>query len=81
MPIWEYDCDKCGAVVEAVFSFERRDNPFEHEGCGGNLIRRKVQQFKMGSPSFQGGAIMGDGTFVKGNWDGSYRNKKGWNPK
>jgi len=81
MPIWEYDCDKCGELVEAVWSYERRDDPQVHEGCGGNLVRRGVQQFAMGKPSFQPGAVLSDGTKVPGHFGKSAPKKGGWNPK
>ncbi len=38
MPIYEYNCDKCGNVVERIQKFS---DPLltEHEGCGGTLTK------------------------------------------
>ncbi|MGH8936273.1 MAG: FmdB family zinc ribbon protein [Acidimicrobiia bacterium] len=36
MPIYEYECKRCGQRIEAFRSFS--DRPLEqHEGCGGEL--------------------------------------------
>jgi putative FmdB family regulatory protein len=36
MPIYEYECKRCGQRIEAFRSFS--DGPLEeHEGCGGKL--------------------------------------------
>ncbi len=38
MPIYEYECKKCGDVIEAIQSFN--DSPLrKHKQCGGKLER------------------------------------------
>jgi len=38
MPIYEYECAKCGKTIEAIQKFS--DKPLKkHEGCGGNLTK------------------------------------------
>jgi putative FmdB family regulatory protein len=38
MPIYEYECKKCGDIIEAIQSFN--DNPLKkHTQCGGKLDR------------------------------------------
>jgi putative FmdB family regulatory protein len=38
MPLYEYQCDKCGKVFEVLQKFS--DTPLSvHEGCGGNVVR------------------------------------------
>ena len=79
MPIWVYDCERCGAEVENICSFEKRDDPLTHEDCGGKLVRRGVQPFTTGKESFQGGAILSNGQKIPGHWGKSARKKKsGW---
>jgi putative FmdB family regulatory protein len=48
MPIYEYECSKCGKTIEVIQKFS--DKPLKkHEGCGGNLtklISASAFQFK-----------------------------------
>jgi putative FmdB family regulatory protein len=38
MPIYEYECSKCGTTIEVLQKFS--DKPLEnHEGCGGALTK------------------------------------------
>lgn len=38
MPLYEYQCDKCGNVFEVMQKFS--DPPLHtHDGCGGNVTR------------------------------------------
>jgi putative FmdB family regulatory protein len=38
MPIYEYECSKCGKTIEVIQKFS--DKPLKkHEGCGGNLTK------------------------------------------
>ena len=38
MPIYEYECSKCGKTIEVLQKFS--DKPLEiHEGCGGALTK------------------------------------------
>lgn len=38
MPIYEYECSKCGKTIEVIQKFS--DKPLKkHEGCGGSLSK------------------------------------------
>jgi putative FmdB family regulatory protein len=38
MPIYEYECSKCGKTIEVIQKFS--DKPLKkHEGCGGSLTK------------------------------------------
>jgi putative FmdB family regulatory protein len=38
MPIYEYECGKCGSTIEVIQKFS--DPPLQtHEGCGGSLTK------------------------------------------
>ena len=38
MPIYEYECAKCGSTIEAIQKMS--DKPLKkHQGCGGNLTK------------------------------------------
>lgn len=38
MPIYEYECAKCGETIEVIQKFS--DKPLKkHQGCGGNLTK------------------------------------------
>lgn len=38
MPLYEYQCSKCGSVFEVIQKFS--DEPLKvHEGCGGEVVR------------------------------------------
>lgn len=38
MPIYEYECSKCGETIEVIQKFS--DKPLKkHAGCGGNLTK------------------------------------------
>ena len=38
MPIYEYECAKCGTTIEVIQKFS--DEPLQtHEGCGGSLTK------------------------------------------
>jgi putative FmdB family regulatory protein len=39
MPIYEYGCEKCGAVSETILPVNRRDKPRRKCACGGKLKR------------------------------------------
>jgi putative FmdB family regulatory protein len=54
MPIYEYECAKCGETIEAIQKFS--DKPLrKHEGCGGNLTKL------ISAPGFQ---FKGSGWYV-----------------
>ena len=39
MPIYEYECSKCGETLELIHGVTAQP-PESHEGCGGRLQRR-----------------------------------------
>lgn len=76
MPMYTYDCAGCGAEVELIVSIAARDDQWSHP-CGGNLIRRKVDTFRIGSPSYVPGAITSKGEFIPGHFGKDARKKGG----
>lgn len=79
MPIYTYDCQKCGSVQEHLTSYADRDAERHCEGaCGGKLVRHGVELFTHGQPSFQTHAITTDGRKVAGQFGKSARKNKGW---
>jgi putative FmdB family regulatory protein len=67
MPIYSYTCKQCGQAVEQIVTYARRDN-LAHCECGGELQRSGVEAFALGKPTFEMGAIMRDGSRVKGHF-------------
>ena len=45
MPIYEYQCDKCGHVTEALRSMAQVDDPIACEGCGAGKTKRRQNEF------------------------------------
>lgn len=45
MPIYEYQCDKCGHVTEALRGMARADDPIACEGCGASKTKRRQSEF------------------------------------
>jgi predicted nucleic acid-binding Zn ribbon protein len=79
MPIFTYDCQKCGSVQEHLTDYQDRDGALRCAGaCGGVLVRRGVELFTTGKPSFQTNAILGSGKKVAGQFGKSGRKAKGW---
>ena len=86
MPIYTYDCPKCGQASEHLTSYAERDNPRACETpgadlatlCGGALVRHGVELFTHGQPSFQTHAILESGKKVAGQFGKAARKKKGW---
>lgn len=68
MPQYEFTCQKCGEVEDHIVHLSERDQPLEHEGCGGSMVRNPVSLFQQGKESFQSGAILADGSKVKGHF-------------
>ena len=48
MPIYEYQCDKCGKVTEALRSMSEADQPCECESCGSKKTHRLQSEFAAG---------------------------------
>ena len=42
MPIYEYECESCGAVFETILPTSRRDSPRRRCACGSRSARRLV---------------------------------------
>jgi putative FmdB family regulatory protein len=85
MPIYEYVCDKCGEKLTVLSSIEKRDEVYSHESqepgadCSGQLQRQKFAQVTVGKPSYQMGAVMSDGSIVRGHFGkDANRGGKGW---
>ena len=54
MPLYEYQCAKCGKVFEVIQKFS--DEPLKtHEGCGGEVVRL------LSAPAFQ---FKGSGWYI-----------------
>lgn len=74
MPMYTFDCTDCGDEVELVVKYDDRDQSRLHSeededsDCGGALVRRGVEPFKLGSEPYQMKAILQDGTKVKGHF-------------
>ena len=56
MPLYEYECQKCGKVTETLRSNREADRPIACEHCGGKKTHRLHSVFATGSS--QGGAEM-----------------------
>lgn len=39
MPLYEFQCEKCGSTTEMLISFKEADAEFNCEECGGKLKR------------------------------------------
>jgi predicted nucleic acid-binding Zn ribbon protein len=83
MPIYEFKCGVCGVVVESLLSIRESTLPRTHsdlvegEPCSGELVRQ-LSTPTLGRPSFEGGAVMSDGSHVRGSWGKANRSQKGW---
>ena len=56
MPIYEYQCGKCGHVTEALRPMAEADGPMACEKCGSAKTKRRQSEFaagasKSGAPS------------------------------
>lgn len=77
MPMYTFVCADCGVEVELVVRIEDRDQSRLHEGCGGALVRRAVEGFRIGPPSYVPGAITSQGELIPGHFGKSARRKGG----
>jgi putative FmdB family regulatory protein len=48
MPIYEYECEKCGGVTESLRSMSQADEPPACESCGHKKTRRLQSEFAAG---------------------------------
>ncbi len=85
MPIYTYRCEFCGEEVDLLArNLAEADIPRrhceedEHEICEGRLERQRVTRPTIGRPSFESGAVLGDGSVVKGHWGREAPKGKGW---
>ena len=86
MPIYTYWCRQCGAEVELIMSYDKRDDQsLQHEGpdgfgkkrCGGKLERNEgLERPNIGAPAHQMGAILGSGAKVKGHFGKEAKRKR-----
>ena len=84
MPIYSFDCADCGEELEIICRWDERDlarihsEVEEESGCGGALVRCGVELPTVGEPSYEPGALMSDGSTVKGHFGKDARRKGGW---
>ncbi len=48
MPIYEYQCESCGEVTEALRSMSAADEPCVCEACGSKKTKRLQSEFAAG---------------------------------
>lgn len=77
MPMYTFDCLKCGETFEKVVPMADRDQPLNHGQCGGLLVRRGIEAFRIGPPSFVPGAVTSKGEVVPGHFGKAARKKGG----
>jgi putative FmdB family regulatory protein len=68
MPIYTFQCQKCEKLEEHLVKFDERDDPREHEGCGGEMVRGAVELFRNGPPAFQTQAVLANGDHIRGHF-------------
>lgn len=67
MPCYEYRCTQCGLEEDRIVRIADRDT--QTCDCGQNLCRVEISESQARMDSFfVGGAILGDGSVVKGNF-------------
>ena len=61
MPLYEYECEKCGEVVEILWRREEDEKGMKCSVCGSSELHRKLSAFsaKVGSGSIGGSASAG----------------------
>jgi putative FmdB family regulatory protein len=57
MPVYEYECGRCGAKTELLRPMRDADQPVKCEGCGASKMRRVQSVFAPGAAS--SGALAG----------------------
>ena len=76
MPVYSYTCEECGPC-ESICSYAERDNQ-KCDSCGRIMMRAGVEYFRLGQPSYQMKAIMGNGEKVAGHFNRVAPKKTGW---
>jgi len=56
MPVYEYECPRCGEVTEAIRTMRNADEPVACEKCGHAQTSRKHSVFMTAAPRSGGGA-------------------------
>ncbi len=58
MPLYEYECEKCGEVVEILWRRPEDEKGMKCSACGSSELHRKLSAFsaKVGSGSIGGSA-------------------------
>ena len=56
MPLYEYECQNCGKVVEILWRRSEDEQGMKCPGCGGSELRRKLSAFsaRVGTGSIGG---------------------------
>lgn len=57
MPIYEYQCDKCGHITEALRAMAQADDPIACEDCGIGKTHRRQSEFAAGGMKAGGPAV------------------------
>jgi len=78
MPIFTYECKKCGMAVERIVNRSDRDTPSPHDDCGGMLAWAGLDCPTVGKPGYQMKAILGNGAHIDGHFgkEAARRRKK-----
>lgn len=60
MPMYEYNCEKCGKTFEKLVKLSERDKEIECPGCGNKKVKRLFSLFGVGgSAGTKGGGANG----------------------
>ena len=57
MPIYEYTCEKCEHITEALRPMSRADNPLACEACGSSKTKRRQSEFAAGGSKSGAGSM------------------------
>ncbi|GAB4197197.1 MAG: hypothetical protein Kow00105_11290 [Phycisphaeraceae bacterium] len=70
MPIYEYQCEQCGHVTEALRTMSQADEPIACESCGAEKTHRIHSEFAAASSKLDTPAIPPGGCGRCGNPNG-----------
>jgi hypothetical protein len=84
MPMYTYQCQRCGSILESFFPVQERDDPWYCLGdsgyddglCGGLLKRVGLDLPNVGSPAYQMKAILSNGAKVAGHFGKDAKRKR-----
>ncbi len=57
MPIYEYKCQKCGAVFEKIIISKNDESGINCQKCGSNLVRKTISAASLRLSSHSAGSI------------------------